>query len=164
MSQVTSWVLTICGGVLICGLISVLIPNASLEKSMNLVLGLFLLCCFLLPAGLDFSDLSWDLDLPVDQMEQMAEETQDFFLQSALDRSEEEAAAIIYKQMKDYGIKENEIQIYIKSEAQSPDGEEELVVEVILPERVQEYHDIIHKALEYELGVSVRLGYQEEEP
>ena len=162
MDQVTGWVLTICSGVLICGVVSVLVPSASMEKIMSLVLGLFLLCCFLLPTGIDFSDFNLSLDSPEEIRNQVADETTDFFLDSALKSSEEEISAIIYKQMKEYGIKEDEIEIYIKSE-EVLDGEKEIVVEIELPERIKERHDVIHKALEYELGVTVRLEYAKED-
>ena len=162
MDQVTGWVLTICSGVLICGVVSVLVPSASMEKIMSLVLGLFLLCCFLLPTGIDFSDFNLSLDSPEEIRNQVADETTDFFLDSALKSSEEEISAIIYKQMKEYGIKEDEIEIYIKSE-EALDGEKEIVVEIELPERIKERHDVIHKALEYELGVTVRLEYAKED-
>lgn len=162
MDQVTGWVLTICSGVLICGVVSVLVPSASMEKVMSLVLGLFLLCCFLLPTGIDFSDFNLSLDSPEEIRNQVADETTNFFLDSALKSSEEEISAIIYKQMKEYGIKEDEIEIYIKSE-EALDGEKEIVVEIGLPERIKERHDVIHKTLEYELGVTVRLEYAKED-
>lgn len=163
MSELSQWVLTICCGVLICGIASVLTPSKSMEKVMNLVLGLFLLSCLLLPTGLDLFQFHLDLDSPEEQRQRVAEETSDYFLRSALELGEEEAAAIIYGQAAKYGIKEDEIVIYMDTEEASPTGEKKVVVEVHLPQRAKESHTVLHKALEYELGVTVRLEYSKEE-
>ena len=80
-----------------------------------------------------------------------------------MDLGAEEAESIILGQLAKYGIKEDEILIYMDTEEATPGGEEEVVVEVHLPQRAKEDHRGIHKALEYELGVTVRLEYTEEE-
>ena len=53
MDEVGRWVFTICCGAALCGVVSVLLPSKGMEKLMRMVLGLFMLCCFLLPAGLE---------------------------------------------------------------------------------------------------------------
>ncbi len=163
MGEISKWVLTICGGVLVCGVASMLTPGKSMEKVMNMVLGLFMLCCFLLPTGIDFSDFQLSLDSPEEARQRVAEETTDHFRHSAMDLGAEEAESIILGQLAKYGIKEDEILIYMDTEEATPGGEEEVVVEVHLPQRAKEDHRVIHKALEYELGVTVRLEYTEEE-
>lgn len=163
MSQLSQWVLTICCGVLICGMVSVLIPSKSMEKGMNLVLGLFLLSCLLLPTGLDVSQFHLERSSPEELRERVAEQTSDYLFRSVLDLGEEEAAAIIYGQAARYGIKPEEIVIYMDTEEAPQTGEKILVAEVHLPRRAKEFHSVLHKALEYELGVTVRLEYSKEE-
>ena len=52
MDLVDRWVFTICCGTLLCGVVSILAVGKGTQRLMQLVLGLFMLCCFLLPAGM----------------------------------------------------------------------------------------------------------------
>ena len=158
MSEASRWVLTICCALVICGVISALLPNDTTEKPMGLILGLFLLCCFLLPTGLSFSGFRLDVQSPSSAMEEAQKETTDHFIQGALEDSRQSIEQEIYDYLDEYGIKQNECQIYIDTE-EGQSGELELIINIRLPERVREYHDVIHKALEYKLGTTVRLEY-----
>ena len=62
MDEVRQWVFTICCGTLLCGVVSVLLPGKGTERLMSMILGLFMLCCFLLPAGISL-ELP-EIDLP----------------------------------------------------------------------------------------------------
>ena len=93
----------------------------------------------------------------------MAGETDQFFFRAAVEKSEDAIHEIIYKQLEQYDIKAGDIQIYIETEEGSPQGEEKkIVVSILLPRRMEEHHAVVRKALEYELGVDVRLEYREE--
>ena len=158
MAEASRWVFTICCAVLICGLVSAILPSESMEKAMSLILGLFLLCCFLLPMGVDFSDFRVDLQSPDSVQEETAREATDFFLRGAMEQNLEAAEKEILEYLGEYGIKPDEADIYIDTE-EKPSGEWEMIVSICLPERARENHDVIYKALEYKLGTTVRREY-----
>ena len=164
MGEVQSWVFTICSGTLMCGVFSILVPGKAFEKVTRLILALFLLICFLTPVEIDLSDLSPDMDAAEEIRNRVAENADSYFFRAAAEKSEEAIIEIVLKQMAQYDIKEEDIQIYIETEEGSPEGEEKrIVVSVTLPAQMRQNHTVIHKALEYELGTDVQLEYREEE-
>ena len=164
MEQVRQWVFTICCGAMLCGIVSVLIPSKGMEKLMNMVLGLFMLCCFLLPAGMGLELPAPDLAGAESDRNRAAGEVTDYFLRDTAQRSEEDLRRAAAKELREYGIKEKDIQIYIETDEAKDDGSLGLIANFTLPERLRDRHDEIRRILEYELGVTVRLEYSREEP
>lgn len=163
MDEVKKWVFTICCGTLLCGVFSIFTPSKAFEKTTGLILGLFLLICFLTPIQVDFSGFELRAEGAEDRRNSVAGETDQFFFRAAVEKSEDAIHEIIYKQLEQYDIKAGDIQIYIETEEGSPQGEEKkIVVSILLPRRMEEHHAVVRKALEYELGVDVRLEYREE--
>lgn len=163
MDEIKKWVFTICCGTLLCGVFSILTPSKSFEKITGLILGLFLLICFLTPIRVDLSGFQPEAESAEERRDSVAGETDRFFFRAAVEKSEDVIREIIYKQMEQYDIKAGDVQIYIETEDGSLDGEEKkIVVSVLLPQRMEQHHTVARKALEYELGVDVRLEYREE--
>lgn len=163
MAEVNRWVFTICCGTLLCGVVSILAPGKGMERLLGMVLGLFMLCCFLLPAGLDL-----ELDLPEltdasSAMESAAGEITDYFLQDTVRRSREELYQLAAKELLEYGINEKDIQIYIEADDPKEGGGLGLAAELVLPSRLRDRREELQTRLEQALGIAVRLTYRREE-
>ena len=164
MDEMKNWAFTICSGMLLCGAFSLLCPGKSFERIMRLILGLFLLLCFLTPVHLDFSGLELEASEAEELMDRVASGTDGYFFRAALEKSREAIEQIVFDRMEEYGIKPEDIQIYIEAEEGSPDGEgKNLIINIQLPESMRKNHELVYKALEYELGTEVRLEYREED-
>lgn len=161
MTEVKSWLATVCCGALICGLVSVLCPTGQNRRVLNIVLGMFMLCCFLLPAGMDLGGLSADTREAEESRRQAADELNDYFFQRTAEKSQQEIEEIIYSRLAQYGIKRGEAEIYIDTDEQN--GQRSVVVTVRLPQRLRAHHDEIAQVLEYELGCDTRLEYIKEQ-
>jgi len=157
VQSLSGWIMTICTGALICGVMSALIPHGTYAKMMDTVLGVFMLCCFLIPAGMNFSLPSPDISAAEEKRLESASSTGDYFLFRAQEKTREAAHRIILARLSEYGINEDETEIYIGTEETSSAAE--LFAEVKLPQRVSDKHDEIKRILEYELGMKTRLEY-----
>ena len=164
MSEITRWVFTICCGTMLCGIVSVLSPGKGSERLMGMVLGLFMLCCFLLPAGLEL-DLDQELSglsEASSAMESAADEITQYFLRDTADRAREELERAAEQQLAEVGINEEDFQIYI--EADDPEGTGlGLTVVITLPMALQDREEELQGRLEEGLGIAVRLQYRGED-
>jgi len=164
MAEVNRWVFTICCGTLLCGVVSILVPGKGMERLMGLVLGLFMLCCFLLPAGLELDlDLA-ELPEASSAMESAAGEVTEYFLRDTADVSRERLRELAAKELLEYGINEKDIQIYIETDDPQQGGGLGLTAEVALPPRLQDRHEELQTRLEQALGIAVELTYRREGP
>ncbi len=160
MDLVDRWVFTICCGTLLCGVVSILAVGKGTQRLMQLVLGLFMLCCFLLPAGmeLDLPDLA--PSAPASAMEEAAGAVTGYFLRDTARRSEEELRRLAAKELQEYGINEKDIQIYIEADGPREGSGLAFTVELVLPRQLQERQQQLLPRLEQALGIAVRLGYR----
>lgn len=168
MDEVHRWVFTVCCGALLCGIVSVLLPNKGMEKLMRMVLGLFLLCCLLLPVGkpLPFPDL--ELEGAQAEAERAAGEVAGFFLRDSVEKGEAALRQAAAKELREYGIKEEDIQIYIEADGGEQAGSlgkespSEITARVRLPQRLRELEEEFRERLKDALGVDVQLEYNGE--
>ena len=116
MDLVDRWVFTICCGTLLCGVVSILAVGKGTQRLMQLVLGLFMLCCFLLPAGMELELPELAPSAPASAMEEAAGAVTGYFLRDTARRSEEELRRLAAKELREYGINEKDIQIYIEAD------------------------------------------------
>lgn len=165
MSEINRWVFTVCCGAMLCGVVSILTPGKGSERLMGMVLGLFMLCCFLLPAGINLElELSGpDLSAASSAMEAAAGELTRYFLSDTLRRAEGELRQRLEQELAAAGINEEEFQIYI--EADDPAGENGpgLTAVVTLPPELWEREKELQGRLEEQLGVAVELRYRGDE-
>ena len=164
MDQVNRWVFTICCGTLLCGVVSILAPGKGTERLLRTVLGLFMLCCFLLPAGLELELPELELPEASSAMEEAAGEITGYFLEDTVSRSREELHRLAAKELLEYGINEKDIQIYIEADGPREGSGPALAVELVLPERLRDRQEEFLPGLEQALGIAVRLEYRREEP
>ena len=168
MDELHRWVFTVCCGALLCGVVSVLVPGKGMEKLMRMVLGLFLLCCLLLPVGQEprFPDL--DLGAAQAQADRAAGEVAGRFFRDSVEKGEAALRQEAAKELREYGIKEEDIQIYIETdEEQGADGPGDespprIAARVRLPEKLRGLEGEFREGLEERLGVAVRLEYDGE--
>ena len=166
MDLVDRWVFTICCGAALCGVVSVLLPSKGMEKLMRMVLGLFMLCCFLLPAGLELDLAELEPPEAASAMEEAAQRATHHFLQDTLSRSQEELRRLAGKELEESGINEKDIQIYI--EADEGTGHQagdlpSLTARVILPASAKQREQELRELLEKKLDIPVQLTCDGEE-
>lgn len=164
MSEITRWVFTVCCGAMVCGIVSILTPSKGSERLMGMVLGLFMLCCFLIPAGLDLglAELGPELDDASSAMESAAEEITRYFLRDTAGRAEEELRRQLEEELAGYGINGEDLQIYIEADDPGEDGLG-LTAEVTLPSTLQDRREELEGRLEERLGIAVTIRYRRED-
>ena len=160
MDLVDRWVFTICCGTLLCGVVSILAVGKGTQRLMQLVLGLFMLCCFLLPAGMELELPELAPSAPASAMEEAAQRATHHFLQDTLSRSQEELRRLAGKELEESGINEKDIQIYIEADGPREGSGLAFTVELVLPRQLQERQQQLLPRLEQALGIAVRLGYR----
>ena len=160
MDLVDRWVFTICCGTLLCGVVSILAVGKGTQRLMQLVLGLFMLCCFLLPAGMELELPELAPSAPASAMEEAAGAVTGYFLRDTARRSEEELRRLAAKELQEYGITEKDIQIYIEADGPREGSGLAFTVELVLPRQLQERQQQLLPRLEQALGIAVRLGYR----
>ncbi|MCI9194807.1 MAG: hypothetical protein HFF14_04460 [Angelakisella sp.] len=160
MDLVDRWVFTICCGTLLCGVVSILAVGKGTQRLMQLVLGLFMLCCFLLPAGMELELPELAPSAPASAMEEAAGAVTGYFLRDTARRSEEELRRLAAKELQEYGINEKDIQIYIEADGPREGSGLAFTVELVLPRQLQERQQQLLPRLEQALGIAVRLGYR----
>ena len=160
MAEVGRWVFTICCGAALCGVVSVLLPSKGMEKLMRMVLGLFMLCCFPLPAGLELDLAELEPPEAASAMEEAAQRATHHFLQDTLSRSQEELRRLAGKELEESGINEKDIQIYIEADGPREGSGLAFTVELVLHRQLQERQQELLPRLEQALGIAVRLGYR----
>lgn len=161
MSEITRWVFTVCCGAMLCGVVSILTPGKGSERLMGTVLGLFMLCCFLIPAGIS---LDLELDGPdladaSSAMESAAEEMTRYFLED----TQEELRRRLKQELAEAGINEEDFQIYIEAEAPGEGNSLSLSATVILPSGLRDRENELKERLEEALGIAVAIRCREEE-
>ena len=160
MDLVDRCVFTICCGTLLCGVVSILAVGKGTQRLMQLVLGLFMLCCFLLPAGMELELPELAPSAPASAMEEAAGAVTGYFLRDTARRSEEELRRLAAKELQEYGINEKDIQIYIEADGPREGSGLAFTVELVLPRQLQERQQQLLPRLEQALGIAVRLGYR----
>lgn len=160
MDLVDRWVFTICCGTLLCGVVSILAVGKGTQRLMQLVLGLFMLCCFLLPAGMELELPELAPSAPASAMEEAVGAVTGYFLRDTARRSEEELRRLAAKELQEYGINEKDIQIYIEADGPREGSGLAFTVELVLPRQLQERQQQLLPRLEQALGIAVRLGYR----
>ncbi len=160
MDLVDRWVFTICCGTLLCGVVSILAVGKGTQRLMQLVLGLFMLCCFLLPAGMELELPELAPSAPASAMEEAAGAVTGYFLRDTARRSEEELRRLAAKELQEYGINEKDIQIDIEADGPREGSGLAFTVELVLPRQLQERQQQLLPRLEQALGIAVRLGYR----
>lgn len=154
MSEVTGWVFTICSGALVCGVVSALIPSKSYQGAIQLLLGLFMLFCFLTPVSMNWELPQVDLAAAEEERLAAADEAQ----QQLSQRVERESVAALTQAgqvaLAEYGVQEGELALSL-----APDEDGNMVATVQLPERCRAQHTVLHRLLEYEFGIPVRMEY-----
>ena len=137
-----------------------LMQSPDTQRLMQLVLGLFMLCCFLLPAGMELELPELAPSAPASAMEEAAGAVTGYFLRDTARRSEEELRRLAAKELREYGINEKDIQIYIEADGPREGSGLAFTVELVLPRQLQERQQQLLPRLEQALGIAVRLGYR----
>lgn len=169
MSEITRWVFTICCGTMLCGIVSILSPGKGSERLMGMVLGLFMLCCFLLPAGLDLDLELSGIDLPAasSEMEAANREITQYFLQDTVRLAQEELRRAAEKELVEYGINEEDLKIYIEAddlgEGEGSGAGLGLRLVITLPSGIDGQPEELQRRLEEKLGIAVRIQYRSED-
>lgn len=155
MQEVTSWVFTICAGTLVCGVVSALVPGKSFEKAIQLLLGIFMLFCFLTPVAADWQLPTVDLEQAEQRRLEIAGQAEQQLgsqLQSDLVAQAEQQLATLLPQ---YGLQGATALLEVTAQ---PDGT--LLLTVTLPQAAEPHGNALQAALSTALGTAVSLQYQ----
>ena len=156
MSGLQSWCYTVFAGVLFSGIILLLTPGERFRPLMQLLLGAFLLVCLLTWGGQISIDWKIDTEEAEQRRQEIADRAEDYFAARVEALSQEELEKTAGEYLSDYGIKQGEFQIYIKTE-EIPDGSKETFLLLRLPQRLSQHTTVISRALSYQFGVNVRI-------
>ena len=162
MEEAARWVYAICVGAMICGIVSVLSPAKVLAGPLRMLLGLFLLLCFLLPASVSWEipDIQWqEAEL---QREQAAQRAGEPFRQRLEEEGERQLEEEIGQVIARMGAEEREYTVYLELESDEA-GEPSLRVRLTLPQRLMQQHLEIQEQLEKQLDFPLVIQYKEEE-
>ncbi len=111
MSEVSQWVFTICSGAFICGIVSILLPSSSCKNSIRLLLGVFMLTCFVMPVTLGFDlpsiDVSQAEETRLEIAESIGETTEDIAVESYTTELQD----TVYSLTQQYGIEAETVYI-----------------------------------------------------
>lgn len=156
MPEVTRWVFTICCGTMICGVVSILTPEKGSQRLMGMVLGLFMLCCFLLPAGLGLELDPTGLALPeaASAMEDAHREITRYFMEDTARLARKELEEELEQELAADGINGEDFQIYIEADDPEKAGPG-LRVTVTLPPEHRDRREELQNRLEQKLGIGV---------
>lgn len=157
MSEVQSWIFTICAGALICGIVAALTPSKAYEKAIQLLLGLFMLFCFLMPITANWEVPTVDVAKAERQREEAFRDTQSLAestVQEGIIPKFTETAGTL---LADYGIGDGEVTIAMEEEkAGNP------LAVVTLPGRLREHGGEITQRLTAGFGMPVSLVFTAE--
>jgi len=136
-------------------------PNAAMERILRIVIGVFFVCTVLSPlSSSDFSDLgdTWQLNLQQQDVlyENFEQATDEIFTISASKSIQQ----LTEKKLENMGINNALVSVYITDQTNHRLCPEDIVVEVGLDNQYVNRHDEICRYLEYELGTTIRIGYQ----
>ena len=162
MEQAARWVYAVCVGAMICGIVSVLSPAKALAGPLRMLLGLFLLLCFLLPLSVSWElpEIDWqEMEL---QRQQAAKRAGEPFRQRLEEEGERQLERQISELMSQMGAQEGEYAIYLELETE-PYGETSVRIRLTLPEKLMQRHLEIQERLEKELDFPIVIQYKGEE-
>mgnify|MGYP004639953559 CR=1 FL=1 len=66
MSSMAYATITVCGGALVCSLLSAFVPEGATKKTVALVIGAFMVCCLISPLSSAISSIKIDTQLPTE--------------------------------------------------------------------------------------------------
>ncbi len=118
MNEIKQWVVFLCISSVICTIIEFLIPPGKMGKTMNMVLGLFMVCVFLLP----FSGNKKLFDFKPNKIFQSKKVGQENGViqkfNSQLDLvAKSNLEAVISRFLKNLGVNSNKIEIFMDTNA-----------------------------------------------
>lgn len=163
MDAVQGWVFTLCTGMLICGVTAALLPGESFKKPIQLLLGLFLLCCILTPV----QQGSWtiptvDLEAAESRRQQVAQNTDNQLREQLTQDSATMLEPTIYAVLAEQGIAHEDCQWRLAEEQNG-----QLYLWLSLPWEATQKAETTAACLKEALGLPVTvhiLSPQEESP
>lgn len=160
MELLRQWAVGLCCAAVAAGVAQMAAPGGRMNPMFRTVLGLFFLCCAVSPlSGQAFrmpEDVALWLQEEQQQVVDMEQQAQSLFYRQA----EETLAAAVVEKLEALGIKGGRAAVYIdETAAQLSPGD--IVAEAVLPAQYQNRHSELCSLLSYELGITVRLGYEE---
>lgn len=162
MEALRQWGLGLCCGAAAAGIVQLLSPPTATGRLLRIVVGVFLLCCLAAPLGsFALPEVQHESGLQQQAGSAAAEEfgaaADRVFYASAAQKLEQLAR----KKLAEMGINEAEVTVYI-NETTTRLEPEDIVVEARLGAGHRERHEELVRRLEYELGTTVRLGYEKQ--
>ena len=162
MEILRGWAFGVCCAAVAAGLIQLLLPQSSLGRVERVVTAAFFLCSLALPLveALPSLAVEWE-PFPQEEAAEISRELELLLDQRLQDQVAQSLASLTGEKLEEMGISGGDVRIDITTEPGEPLDQDGLAVEVTLPEEYRFRHDELVKSLEYQLGLTVRLGYKE---
>lgn len=162
MEVIRGWAFGVCCSAAAAGLVQMLLPQTSLGKVGKVVVSVFFICSLALPLLEAVPSLSaqWE-PFPQEESQEIARELEILLNEQLQSRVEESLVSLTGEKLEEMGISGGDVRIDITTQPGTPLDQDSLAVEVILPGEYRFRHDELVKSLEYQLGLTVRLGYKE---
>lgn len=159
MDLMRQWGMALCCAALAGGIAQMLAPGAAMNRIFRIALGAFFLCCLIDPfigiRGDRLQELNFQLSHEQqDTADQLSSKAEELFLSDVQER----LVRLTQKKLENMGINEGQVTVYI-NETSLQLQPEDIVIEMVLPNTYRDRHDEICRQLEYELGLTLRVGY-----
>ena len=160
MDAIRQWGFAVCCAAVAGGIAQMLSPKGSLQKVFRMTLGAFFLCSLLYPLLTITPKLSVELDhQQIETRQEIAQRIQNnadeqFISEFSIILKDE-----IQKKLDEMGIKGGQISVYIDGGKDSGLQPEDVAAELTLDQEYAGRHEELVRNLEYQLGITVRIGY-----
>lgn len=159
MELIRQWGMALCCAALAGGIAQMLAPGAAMNRIFRIALGAFFLCCMIDPfigiRGDQLQELNFQQKQEQQETaDQLSSQAEEIFLVNVKDK----LVQLAQKKLENMGINEGQVTVYI-NETSLQLQPEDIVLEIVLPITYRDRHDEICRRLEYELGLTLRIGY-----
>ena len=159
MEWIRQWAGALCCAAVAAGAAGIAAPGGSMNRMFRRVLGVFFLCCVVSPfSGAELREFSFSAEEWMPQQQEITQAVEDRERELFFQTAEEKLARIVSEKLNQMGITGAAVIVYI-NENKTEILPEDIVLEAVLPQEYEPMHEEICRRLEYELGITVRVGY-----
>jgi len=156
MPELSGWIFTICAGIVVCGIVTPLIPSEKFAQAMKPLLGLFVLTCLLSPIRMNFDLPKIDIE-EAEQARVLAAEEFNNQITNVVDKSSEE---IVEKAVRELINAEGLVCSYLNINISAED--DKTIAVITLPTEFSQYSQRWSQILSYQLSITVKFEFVEQ--
>ena len=162
MEVIRQWAFGVCCAAVAAGLVQMLLPDSSLGKLGRTVTAAFFICSLAFPLFQAVPTHTAELEpFPVEESQEVSRNLELLLDQRLQEQVQEALRTLTQEKLEEMGIEGGDVRIDISTQQGAPLDQEDLAVEIALPEEYRFRHDELVQSLEYQLGIQVRLEYKD---